>query len=361
MLTYSQIYVAGTRRIDGIRRHTRRVCGAGAIPSLQEMTALLEKAESQETFAAEGASLFHIVASVRNTMEAQGKPAIEATGTYEILWQDLGRYREEFSLGMIWETDVANETELYIKRSGPFLPYSLWLLRSLTSLPVRRPGLLKRERPKVESVKASGADLICAELVVPPPVLDPPTALDVSGRAQMQIELESLHRREVCLDPTTHQIVSRHDVVRHSSESVFDDFANFGGARYPRHIVFKELGSTSEIKVEKLEPVDHFAADAFVPPPSSTRRDWCPAPHLRLPPSNSGLLIPVLVGPDAVYSVLVGMNGKAEKVTRLFPDGRSEENDAKRFPWRYAAKDCAGKGIEYETITSKQSVPSDPQ
>ncbi len=330
---------------------------AQSLPSKKEMTALLEKAESQETFAAEGTLPFHIIASVRNTMEAQGKPTIEATGTYEILWQDPGRYREEFRLGMIWETDVANETELYFKRSGPFLPYSLWLLRSLTSLPVRRPGLLKREKPKVESVHLGDAGSVCAELELPPVKLDPFTSIDVTHRQERLNDLKSIYHREVCLDPTTHQITSRHYVTR-LAESVFDDYVDFGPARYPGHIIFKELGSTSEIKVEKLEPVDHFAADAFVAPSGSARRDWCPAPHLKFPPGNDRFLISMRTGPDFVYSVLVGTDGKAEKVTRLFSDGRFDELDAKEYPWRFAARDCAGKAIEYETIMSKQSVAS---
>lgn len=338
---------------------TAFAASAQSLPSKKEMAALLEKAESQETFAAEGTPPFHIVASVRNTMEAHGKPPVLATGTYEIFWADPGRYREEFRLGMIWETDVASETELYLQRSSPFLPYSLWLLRRLTTLPVRQPELLKREKPKLESVRLGSAGSICAELELPAVTLDPFTAIDVTHRQERLNDLKSVYQREVCLDPTTHQITSRHYVTR-LAESVFDDYVDFGPARYPRHIVLKELGSTSEIKVEKLEPVDHFAADAFVAPSGSARRDWCPAPQLKIRPGNDRFVISMFTGPDFVYSVLVGTDGKAEKVTRLFPDGKFDELDAKEYPWRFAARDCAGKAIEYETIMSKQSISYGP-
>src|ERR1700739_3916973 len=73
---------------------------AQSLPSKKEATVLLQKAMDMAMLKAEGAP-FHLVAKIH--YEAYSRTS---DGTYELLWSAPDRFREEFRLDTLGETDV---------------------------------------------------------------------------------------------------------------------------------------------------------------------------------------------------------------------------------------------------------------
>jgi len=196
---------------------------------------------------------------------------------------------------------------------------------------------------KVRSVRPNSVDGICADLESPS------------------------RPYEVCLDMATDQISSQHFGGKSGPvEDLYDDFVNFGAARYARHRLIRQAGAMLEANVVTLDAVDRFATDVFLPPSGTTAKDWCPNPSFEKNARSSGLS---LGGPTEIltrqggpwfYYVLVGSDGHVDKTVQLYPDGRMIDRAlaGSLLPERFPVQMCAGKAIEYERIL--QISPSSP-
>jgi hypothetical protein len=325
------------------------VCGAAvveaaaqSVPSKRETSELVFKARQQWYLTAKDAPPFHIVASFRYVYGA-----IVKNGTYELLWADPERFREEFRLGDdIGETDLAMEGKLYVNRNTKFLSYPLWRVREMMFLPVT-PAWAKFEKAiPVHSIKQEGPNLLTVEM-------DSQSGSD-----------------RVRLDFPSNKILSEETKMergRFKKSSLDDSFVDFGGARYPRHFLFHLKDETVEINVSKLENADSFGDSVFVPPANATSRDWCADPTTRierLPGTygangqlRTGLLIQDFhfpEGPQSALYYLVGPDGHVELLASLNADATATEGSPDKMlnsKTRLPVRTCSGKPIEYELVT----------
>lgn len=309
---------------------------AQSIPSSKEAAALIEKAKAKIHLALPGASPFHMVANVHYSFGDQ-----QMSGTYEVFWTEAGRYREEFRLGSLSETDVALESELYVQRSTPYTSYQLSRVRWLMGLPNERPQTSAVPKPEVRSVRSRTTGGFCAE---------------VGAK-----ETAKLVTREICLDAESNQIDSEDSLSKSGSlESLSDDFITFGAARYPRHRVMTMFGMELEVNVTMLEPVSRFAESVFTPPAEAMAQDWCPNPSSKGETSIPAVLGPVLPNGEYAFYVRVKADGHVEKAIQLYPDGRAiveRTPPHALLPSRFPVHQCAGKAIEYETVYEWFALP----
>jgi hypothetical protein len=316
---------------------------AQSVPTKQEASDLIFQAGQQRFLTANGAPPFHLVAHFRYVVGTTAQ-----TGTYELIWAEPERYREEFRLGDdVGETDLAMDGKLYVFHNTSYLTYQLWRIRSLMLLPVKPSwAKLEKERP-VHSVKQDGPNLVTVELDSKP------------GRNRVQLDLAT--RKIVSEETSTDQ-----GQIKKSSLS--DDFEDFGATRYPRHILFTLRDQTMEINVTKLESADTFGDTVFVPPANATSRDWCADPQIqkRLPWAASTPVSPALLVTiqdfkwnaqnNGAHYVLIAADGLEEKMVRLYPDGKAEEIALGKNPKDRPVMPimiCGGKPIEFEYVTQE--------
>ena len=90
---------------------------------------------------------FHLVAKIH--YEASFRTS---GGTYELLWSAPDRFREEFRLDTLGETDVVIGDKRYVLRTGPALQLGLWRLRYLLNSPL---AVLAEPKLQVSKVRSS--------------------------------------------------------------------------------------------------------------------------------------------------------------------------------------------------------------
>jgi hypothetical protein len=301
---------------------------AQALPSREEAVRLLETAGHQTSLTGSGAP-FHLAAKLHYTVDA-----ISLDGTYEVLWAAAGRFREEFRLGSIGESDVALDGKLYVLRSSPILTYPEVRVRGLTGLPNPPVTPAASESFQISKIYRSGGageSLLCFDFGSPPTNTN-------------------------CVDSVTGRLVSVNNRMKLISR-VEDRFMSVGAVNYPGHILSTIDHESLEISVDKLETVARFADEVFVPPAGASSRDWCANPD-GVRPLDRNLFAKLTVGfalshvPKGFrgYYAQVGANGRVEQAAEIYADGtarRSVDRDLNgaRFP----VHSCAGKPIEYET------------
>ena len=310
---------------------------AQGVPSKKEMSELIYEAHSHRYLTTKDAAPFHLVAKFRY---AYG--GVTKTGTYELLWAGPERYREEFRLGDdIGETDLALDDKLYVHRNTNFIPYPLWRIRRLLALPDSSLRFQYGAQHPVQSIQQVAANVLL-------------------------VKVEDEHTKHyVRTDLTGNEIVSEESSVEEKKlkESLaFDTFENFGPVHYPRHILFSLNDETMEVNVTKVERVETFGDNVFMPPADATEQDWCAAPTLKLSPLNHLDAPYIVMAPsldqhkmEGTYYYEFSADGHLEKVAKLLPDGTAtelkvnpKERDSRPFPVRT----CAGKPVPHYLISS---------
>jgi hypothetical protein len=311
-----------------------------SLPSKKEAVDLLEKAEEQTRLTVPRRSPFHLAAKLHYTSAANS-----SDGTYDVLWAAPGRFREEFRLGPISETDVALDDKLYILRNNISFTYPQWKVRMLTGLPDRNevaPAPI--HVAKIYASGGAGGNLACFVLGEP-----------MKGRTE-------------CLDSVAGQLVSVDQSAKHGKFTIGliqDRFISLGPVNYPGHMLSTMGDESLEVSVEKLEPVTRFADEALVPPDGASSRDWCAKPEVtkQLDPSTYarllvGSLLPQKPKGFRTYYLQVASDGRIEMVTEMYSDGtvkRADKGDLvhERFP----IHSCGGRPIESETFFGGFPIP----
>lgn len=302
-----------------------------SLPTKSEAKELVRKTIEDMRLRSPESPPFHLAANVH--FEVKGK-AVD--GTYELLWATPERYREEFRMESIAETDLGLEGNLYILRTTPALPLPLWRVRNLLFSPTGGPMDSPRVRSVGRAQSATGNE-VCVE-----------ASYNVAGRERF------------CFNSATNEIVSikggdpdgkppMRDVRRE-----LGDFTQLRAIRFPRHLFYDDAGEQLDIRIESLDAAPNFPESAFVPPSNASVRDGCSSPTqsdarpwLQQPTMtlNKSFAIPA-------YAVLVGRDGRVEKVTPAVSGGdgfdRTMDNFLHNAP--FPVKSCGGKPIQYEEI-----------
>jgi hypothetical protein len=281
-----------------------------------------------------GSPPFHLVASIRYAVGST-----TSDGTYELLWADRDRFREEFRLGKLFETDVVMDGKRYVARNTAVVTYPLWWIRSLMSLPLKPVWAAAEKKRAVRSTQQISPDLLSVNLDGAPDKLT--VTVDLPRKAIVSEEIK------------------RNDTDNEAS-GLFDNFTDFRSAHYPLHILAAQRHETVEVRVSKIEAADSFADSVFVPPTNAAAHDWCVDPDIgKAAPGDSAgpiLFLPVVTSkdqPDGAQYFLIGTDGRIEELHRLFADGSSKKFDLdakyKAHPL-FQVHECDGKPIEYEMV-----------
>jgi hypothetical protein len=315
---------------------------AQSLPSKKEATEWVRKAQEASNLQSPDAPPYHLVAKIRYTMNDK-----TMDGTYEILWSAPDKYRVEFRMGEIGETDLVLGDKKYVQRNTPTMTLPMW---------------------SVSSVLLSSAVLP----ITSSPVSDTVRKLSWLGeganRQICAIVGESLPiDHELCFDAKTMELTATHthtkayrSVINETIAIDLTDYASLGKMRYPQHIV-RQLGSeVIDAIVEKWEAVEKFDEKVFQPLSNSIVWDWCSAPKIEAPKSNRAYGPPIGVDPISgklffsyfgVYKV-VRADGTVKDATLLFgsPNGPAKEVLDRQRRDRSAVRVCDGRPVDYETM-----------
>lgn len=313
-----------------------RQTNAPPLPSKKDAAAILQRAEQQTRINSAGRPPFRLIAKLHYT---SGKTTMD--GAYEVLWQAPDRFREEFALGSLSESDIAVPGKLYVLRNTPVPALALWRLRMLTSLPTLEAAASVAKIAKVLPQQNNARTVWCFELAPPfAPATD-------------------------CVDALTGELISEQIKSREKGLSAFaeDHFVSVGSSNYATHMLSTIANDTIELNVEKLEQVDRFADGIFSPPNGATSRSWCPNPSVA---KDDGQMIriwtaiafpglpsspPPGYGRDLIgYYMKVGTGGEIELAAEIHPDGSARRVDFAGRDVRLPVHSCAGTPIQYETI-----------
>lgn len=298
-----------------------------SLPTQGQANKLLQEAIESQNLKSAGITPFHLLAHVRYAFLGE-----TSEGVYELLWAAPDRFRESIQLEKISETDLALGDKIHILRNTPTLTPQFLHLRNFVHHPLLLYLGAKSTAHRIYSDLSGGTASIC---------------LDPSENAGDKI----------CFDPATMQVTSVR--IRSGKASVpygldESDFVSIGTRRYPRQIARRIEGETIEIKVEKLEEVTSFDANAFIPTTNGEVRDWCPYPTIkpgytfRTPP------FPKTDPPRAFfpYYLLTGRDGHIEKFVSLNPSAPPIDHSVAE--WIHKAEFpiwvCGRKPIEAEVI-----------
>jgi len=323
---------------------------APPLPSKKDAAAILQKAEEQTRINSAGRPPFRLIAKVHYT---SGKTTMD--GAYELLWQGPERFREEFALGQLSESDIAASGKLYVLRNTPVPALALWRLRMLTGLPT-----LKADVPaaaniaKVFPQKNSAGSVWCFELAPP---FAPATE---------------------CVDALTGGLISER--IKSSEKGLpalaEDHFVSVGSSNYPTHMLSTIGNDGIEVNVDRLERVDGFADGIFSPPNGATSSDWCPNPSATRDAKQELTILTAMVfgGQGLVtlpsrdmtgyylrpflpftrdltgYYLKVGTDGGIKLAAEVHPDGTARRIELVGRDVRLPVHSCDGTPIEYETV-----------
>jgi hypothetical protein len=312
---------------------TAQASHAQQAPSKKEVKKMLLQAAASSQSTEPGAP-FHLFAKFKYTLDRETRE-----GTYELFWAAPSRFREEFRMGAVTETDVASGNKLFVERSSKAFPLPLWRIRQTFRSPI---GSLVGEDPDVKksySDKSSGQWRTCAE-----------------------VKLE-YSINQVCFDPTTKLVAWGVGGIygrQAPSEFRVSDFQALGGKAVPQKLFLRSLGETVEIEVTVLEAQTSFADSVFVASPKAEGRDWCAEvaskgktkfPH---PPGVWGVPPPPMAprGDFSAYYLLIGRDGQVANIIPL----RYGPEDANRrligflHDTKFPVRRCGELPIEYEII-----------
>ncbi len=279
-----------------------------------------------------GSSPFHLTARVHFAVNGKA-----LDGTYELFWAAPDRYREEFRMGSIAETDVELEDKLYIVRTTPALPLPLWGARNLLFPPTGGPW----DSPRVRSVD--------------------PALNGASNRVCVEADYNVSFREQFCFDATTHEIISIEAGDPHGTAPMRDvrrelsEFSRLETKRFPQHLFYDDAGEKLDIHVESLDAASKFADGVFVPPSNAAVRDWCPDPTQgdTAPwPYRPTMTLSKKSAAIPTYAVLIGRHGRVEKVFPEVSGGEEFDQTMEKFlrDVPFPIKSCGGKPIQYEEI-----------
>jgi hypothetical protein len=296
-----------------------------SLPTKKEAQKLVEQTVARMNLMAAGGSPFHFVADAH--FEIGGN---SFDGTYELLWTAPDRYREEFRMGAIGETDVALGDKIYILRTTPTL-----------SLPVNR-------------VRAY------VDMTVPSKLAQPRRVLSIrlangNGPSHFCVRTESGDYDEnFCFDAASREIVSLDAPPRDDYWWKRSEFVSLGECRYPGHVVHHDQGETLEMRVKMLQQVTAFSESVLTPPPGAIVRDWCSNPKKsgKWADPESPKLSATNTNIAPQYYVLVGRDGRAEKSAPVVSGTASIDAVVERWiqSAKFAVSRCGDKPIEYEEI-----------
>lgn len=298
-----------------------------SLPTKREANRILQETIKSQDLTADGTRPYHLLAKVR--YESGGT---ESTGIYEIFWARPDRFREDFRLEKMAETDVALGSKLYAYRNTPTLTLQFLRLRNFVFRPI---SLFLGVESKVRQVysDATGDKLR--------------TCLNPSENPS----------NKICVDPATNQAVS---VVMNNGkqpgqyELKEDDFVFADGRNYPRHTIRRINGVTWEVKLEKLESVTAFDAEVFSPPTNAEARDWCPHPAPKPGYFFSTAPFSETNPPGAFfpYYILTGKDGHIEKFVSLNPSAPPVSGSVANWirGTQFPISVCGASPIESELI-----------
>jgi hypothetical protein len=318
-----------------------RLVGAQALPTKKEAALLLQQAAQATNLSTSDTPPFHLVAVVHYEIGGES-----ADGKYELLSASPDRFREDFRVGSIAETDVALGDKLYIMRNTPTMTLPLWSVRkSIVSSKYFISGL----EPKVKRVYS---------------------APDGKNQACVDSSTQFV-RRQTCFDLATHKAVS-FNANAMSSDSVsmspvrelknlsvieLGDFVDMSAKRYPLRIHRQEMDEKIDLKIEKLEQVKSFGDGVFTLTPGANELEWCSKPETKGAIDKPHTVPRVTMeapGNRFAYYVLVGSDGRVEKWAPLRSGGSFLDDWMKDWlkDARFPVSVCGGKSIEYETVVS---------
>jgi hypothetical protein len=308
---------------------------AQSLPSKEEATSLLHRAFQEITLQDAGTPPYHLVARVHIEMEEAFRD-----GMYEVLWASPNRFRENFKIEGLAETDVVLGDKLHIFRTSPLVMFPFDAVRQFLSSPIPTRLTTRPEAKRISFDEIHGERDTCIY-----------THEDVYVSASVE---------RVCFSTSTNEVVLIEAIPRDSSDSFLlrlEDFAGVGTKRYPRHLHQEKFGEVLDVKVDAINEAK-FGDSVFVPPPGSELRDWCPVPILQ----KTAKQVISFRFPKAsrfpAYYILIGVDGRAKNAQLLWePDKKLKQQfnlwlQETKFPIRM----CGDRAVEYDTVVSSNGA-----
>src|SRR5271165_6105607 len=94
---------------------------AQSLPSKEEAISLLQRAFEGMKLQEAGTPPYHLVARVHIEMEGTFRD-----GVYEVLWAAPDRFRENFKIEALAETDLVLSDKLYVFRTSPLVMFPFY-------------------------------------------------------------------------------------------------------------------------------------------------------------------------------------------------------------------------------------------
>jgi len=315
---------------------------AQSLPDKKEVSEWVTKALDTDILQSPDASPFHFLATVRYTFNGKS-----VDGTYEVNWVAPDRYRVEFRMGDVTETDLILGDKKYVERNTATMTMLMWSISSFLFPEHRKPvpSFPRNDAVyKLTSIGEGATRQICA-MVGDHKAFENEICFDATTR-----------------DPTSHRIHTLRSAVNGATSIDLTDYISFGKLRYPQHL-FKRFGTEMiYATVEKWEAVEKFDSELFAPLPNATVWDWCSTPEVHLPKATqSSSFISAIMSSTGqgrfpyigVYKI-VGQDGTPKQVTQLFgsPESAAKEFVNEQRRERSAVHICNGKPVEYETVVA---------
>jgi len=313
---------------------------AQSLPDKNEVREWIKKAQEASDLGSPGAAPYHLVAKIRYAI---GDKTMD--GTYEILWAAPDRYRVEFRMGDIGETDLVLGDKKYVERNTQTMTLPMWSVSSILFFSAVLPIA---QRPSSVSVHKL-------------------SWLGDGANREICANVGEIMDREFCFDAKTRELMGIHTHPKPHSSAVnaalaldLTDYANLGKMRYPRRLVRRWGPESIDATIEKWESVQDFDETVFAPLPNSTVWDWCSTPKIEMPKSDGPYAPPINVDSMsgslsfpyiALYKV-VRADGTVKEATLLFgsPNGPAKELLERQRHDRSAVFVCDGKPVEYEAM-----------
>ena len=312
---------------------------AQTLPSKKAAKEWLRKAAGDSEIFASGGAPFHLVANFKYTLDEN-----TVDGTYELFWSSPEKWRSNFKMGSVSETDIAAGHKLLIERDTKAIPLPLWRIQQTLRAPVAQ---IVGNDPDVKKVYADKS----------------------SGDYRTCVEFESSYSRpQACFDLNTNAIdAADGNIYGRASRSQLriNEFVSLGGRRFPQHIYLTANGETIDLHVTTLESQSNFDEALFTAAPKAEAHDWCPEPLRKgnikwpHPPGVWGLGGPAMAPPGqfSAYYVLVGRDGQVANVVALRhgPEEQNRRMEAMLHDTKFPVRRCGEAPIDYELVVSGSS------
>jgi TonB family protein len=258
-------------------------------------------------------------------------------GSYLLLWNGPGQWKEEISFPGYSETQVGSKGVLFIKRNADVIPFRIFQLHS--ALGYGSEGIVgsffnqapraQETIKKVHERKIDGAKAECVEILTP-----------------------EKYTREVCIDQTTGTLIREKQLFRDQQ------LTPIGSKVFPRSVALIEHGkSVAEARITEFKTSEQLPPSLFDPPSGVTSRAGCMNPtqgHVtfKVPPHYPEEdRYARRQGTVAVYTV-IDKSGIPQGLRIVWSAGSSLDKasiDAVR-QWRYEASICNGNPVDTETV-----------